>query len=271
MKNASCRVCKEPGEPSSIAYPITEDLIATWGLDRHETEVFNRREGIYCSKCGCSNRSGSLAVAIAAWYKCTSFKDFIEYANNNNLKVAEINSAGQLHPFLKEIDGLMYSEYNPDRAEEDPPHEDITELSYEDSSFDLVLHSETLEHIPDPMAALEEIKRILKPDGVCLFTIPVVITRKTKKRFKGEGDNSVLIGETSYHGYGREDCVVWWEYGYDASRYFPRHTSVCRYNNHDAEYIYKLTNRWTRHDILYLSYRAAIKAKIRSTIRGVKR
>ena len=46
--------------------------------------------------------------------------------------------------------------------------EDLTRLTYPDNSFDLILTSETLEHVPDLNAALCEIHRVLCPeDGIC--------------------------------------------------------------------------------------------------------
>ena len=50
--------------------------------------------------------------------------------------------------------------------------EDLTRLTYPDASFDLVLTSETLEHVPDLAAALAEIRRVLVPGGRHIFTIP---------------------------------------------------------------------------------------------------
>ena len=41
-------------------------------------------------------------------------------------------------------------------------------------SFDLVLTSETLEHVPDLAAASREIRRVLVPGGRHIFTIPLL-------------------------------------------------------------------------------------------------
>lgn len=42
-------------------------------------------------------------------------------------------------------------------------------LPYEDGTFDCVVSTWTLCTIPDPLAALREIRRVLKPDGTVLF------------------------------------------------------------------------------------------------------
>lgn len=48
----------------------------------------------------------------------------------------------------------------------------ITSIPVEDASFDAVLCSEVLEHIPDPVAAIQEFARILKPGGALILTAP---------------------------------------------------------------------------------------------------
>lgn len=45
-------------------------------------------------------------------------------------------------------------------------------LPFSDASFDAVLCTEVLEHIPDPAETLREIHRVLKPGGKLLLTIP---------------------------------------------------------------------------------------------------
>jgi SAM-dependent methyltransferase len=49
---------------------------------------------------------------------------------------------------------------------------DITEIPAADRSFDAVLCSEVLEHVPDPISALSEMGRLLKDDGLLILTAP---------------------------------------------------------------------------------------------------
>lgn len=49
---------------------------------------------------------------------------------------------------------------------------DITAIPVPDASFDAILCSEVLEHVPEPTHALDEFARLLKPGGQLILTAP---------------------------------------------------------------------------------------------------
>lgn len=49
---------------------------------------------------------------------------------------------------------------------------DITCIPRPDKSFDAIMCTEVFEHVPDPVAALKELNRLLKPGGYLLITAP---------------------------------------------------------------------------------------------------
>jgi len=49
---------------------------------------------------------------------------------------------------------------------------DITSIPEPDGSFDAVLCTEVLEHLPDPLAALRELTRLLRGGGILILTAP---------------------------------------------------------------------------------------------------
>ena len=49
---------------------------------------------------------------------------------------------------------------------------DALHLPFEDHSFDRIIASEVMEHIPDDEAAMRELHRILKPGGIVAVTVP---------------------------------------------------------------------------------------------------
>ena len=49
---------------------------------------------------------------------------------------------------------------------------DGTRLPFDDATMDLVTSFQVIEHVADPMPYLAEIKRVLRPGGIALFTTP---------------------------------------------------------------------------------------------------
>lgn len=49
---------------------------------------------------------------------------------------------------------------------------DIVDIPENDESFDIILCTEVLEHLPYPIKALEEFSRLLKKDGILILTAP---------------------------------------------------------------------------------------------------
>ncbi len=53
---------------------------------------------------------------------------------------------------------------------------DAEQLAFRDETFDLVICSEVLEHVPDPQRALAEIRRVTKPGGTVILTTPSAVS-----------------------------------------------------------------------------------------------
>jgi SAM-dependent methyltransferase len=47
------------------------------------------------------------------------------------------------------------------------------DLPFDDESFDTVVSTEVLEHVPDPLRALREMHRVLRPSGHLILTTPM--------------------------------------------------------------------------------------------------
>ena len=102
-----------------------------------------------------------------------------------------------LHAFVQELPFYSGSDYfdpgeNASFAQ-GARSEDLTRLTYPDKAFDLILTSETLEHVPDLNAALGEIHRVLAVGGRHVFTVPVLPgTKQTYPRATVQADGSIL-------------------------------------------------------------------------------
>jgi SAM-dependent methyltransferase len=64
---------------------------------------------------------------------------------------------------------------------------DLGRQPFPDGAFDVVVAQDVLEHVPDPGAALREIRRTLRPGGVHVFTVPRQPDRPTRTRVAWRG------------------------------------------------------------------------------------
>src|SRR5262249_34113808 len=103
----------------------------------------------------------------------------------------------------------------------------LTRLTYPDGCFDLVLTSETLEHVPDLDAALRELRRVLAPGGRHVFTIPLLPqTPKTFPRMVVLPDGTVEdLAPRIAHPGGDWGYPVFTEFGAD----FPEQLREARF------------------------------------------
>lgn len=80
-------------------------------------------------------------------------------------------------------------------------HEDMQELSYDDETFDLIVHSDVLEHVPDPFVGMAEIHRVLKPGGTCIFSCPIYTRLEHRVRAYLDTDREIVFTEgPAFHG-----------------------------------------------------------------------
>ena len=197
-----CVCCS--GEEFGQAPVLWPALIEQWGLASDEAAAVELQQGRHCVACRSSLRSMALARAIVRAYDAAEpFAAFVSSEAARRLRVLEVNEAGELTQFLTRL---------PHHTLVRHPECDMTALPFEDGSFDLVCHSDTLEHVARPVDGLRECRRVLRRGGVLAFTVPIVPGRPTRRR-----DGL----EPSYHTgpvANADDYLVHTEYGDDAWR-----------------------------------------------------
>jgi SAM-dependent methyltransferase len=187
---------------------LWQTLIDEWQLAPDEATYIDIQQGFHCRACGNTLRSIVLARAICgAMGHDSTLAAWIFSPVGQAAAILEVNEAGGLTGHLQKSPGHRLVSY---------PDVDIHSLPFADCSFDLVVHSDTLEHVPNPIHALSECRRVLRASGVLAFTIPVVVDRMTRSRqgllpsFHGSTDNN------------RPDFLVHTEFGADAWTLLPR-------------------------------------------------
>ena len=172
-------------------------------------DAFARRESLFCEACGSSLRVRRLADVLLELYgeQAQTLVQLVQEPLFRSLAVAEVNSIGSIHGLLSTHPNLVYSEYRPGAGlgvEVDGiRNEDVCRLTYADGEFDLVLTSYTLEHVPDLAVALREIRRVLRPGGRHVFTVPIVPTRRSSAVRARVGEDGTVVHELPPRHHGR--------------------------------------------------------------------
>ncbi|HEV8582662.1 MAG TPA: methyltransferase domain-containing protein [Thermoanaerobaculia bacterium] len=195
--------CPGCGERSFEQRQIIRDHLAeSWELSPAERQWFDQREGNFCRGCGMSRR-----VRMLAW-------TLRFFPRLKELSILHLNEVNQLSPLLGAARALVETTHQPGQpwgAEIGRlSNQNLEALTFDAETFDLVVHSETLEHVFDCRRALAEIHRVLKPGGYQLYSVPVLHRRKTRQRLAKAASGKVIhLLPPSYHGLDREFPVAW--------------------------------------------------------------
>ncbi len=81
---------------------------------------------------------------------------------------------------------------------------DIREIQYEDNYFDLIILCHVLEHIPEDIKALNELYRVLRPNGSVIIQIPGPLKKTYEDFSEMDPDDRKFVfrHQSHYHLYG---------------------------------------------------------------------
>jgi SAM-dependent methyltransferase len=176
-------------------------LIAEWGISADEVAYIDRQQGTICTECGANLRGVALGHAICEVVGSNApLREFVKTSSAQYLRILDLNGTA-VSDMLSRLPGYTRGDY---------PEIDIQALPYSKGSFDIVIHSDTLEHVPKPIDGLKECRRVLSNQGSVCYTVPIIVGRMTRSR----------AGlQPSYHGYPDQtpdDFIVHTEFGVDA-------------------------------------------------------
>jgi len=134
----------------------------------------NLREGLVCERCRLGNRLRLLFKALED-----------DRGGEAALRASRVYMVERITPFfvrmaerVTELTGSEYLDaaYAPGSVHEvrgvQVRHEDLCHLSFPDETFDLVVHADVLEHVPDYRTALAEMCRVTRRGGAMFFSVP---------------------------------------------------------------------------------------------------
>jgi SAM-dependent methyltransferase len=170
----------------------------------------NLRETGLCSRCGATNRQRQMAYMIRQAFAAVTGSpkpSLNEVARLEGFVVYNTEAQGPVNDRLATMQGYLCSEYLGDAYKSGEVidgimHQDLTALSFPDESIDMVLSSDVLEHVPNPYRAHEEIRRVLRPGGSHIFTVPFhqhLFLDDVRARLDERGA-PIHLKEPIYHG-----------------------------------------------------------------------
>ncbi|WNJ90037.1 class I SAM-dependent methyltransferase [Bosea sp. 685] len=194
-----CSICgNDEFEDTTILWPA---LIEEWEISTEEADYINRQQGTHCVRCKANLRGVALGNAIREVVGTGEpLTRFVKTSSAGRLRVLDINGTAASE-VLSALPGYVRADY---------PDVDMQAMPFKAASFDVVIHSDTLEHVPRPLDGLKECRRILAPNGHLCYTVPIIVGRMTRNRQNLR---------PSYHGNPEEsgyDFIVQTEFGADA-------------------------------------------------------
>jgi SAM-dependent methyltransferase len=190
-----------------IKCPVCGSYAFAIGFDAKPT---NLRETGLCSRCGATNRQRQMAHVIRQSFATitgSQKSSLEEVAALQGFVVYNTEAQGPVHAHLAPMDGYLCSEFLGDDCKsgdivDGVMHQDLTALSFADESIDMVLSSDVMEHVPDPYRAHQEIRRVLRPGGSHVFTVPFhqQLYLDDQRAYRNEDGEVVHLKEPIYHG-----------------------------------------------------------------------
>jgi SAM-dependent methyltransferase len=150
--------------------------------------------GVRCARCRASARTMALAAVLGA-----------EVGDLGGLHVYELSSRGPLVRWLRRRAGRLTCSEWLDGAEPGAVVggvlcQDVQRLTFAAQSFDVCTSTEVFEHVPDDARAFAEVRRVLKPGGHLVFSVPLAPSPLTVERAVLEDGRVRHLLPPEYHG-----------------------------------------------------------------------
>lgn len=162
-----------------------------------------------CLRCKANIRYDKLAECIN------------ELGDLSDKVIVEFDTRSPLYNKLKKYDNYTRTFFNPEiewgHVQKDGTRcEDITAMTFDNESVDLMISSDVLEHVTDVEKAFSECERVLKSGGKHIFTIPMYDGDTRRRAIVENGEIKHLLPE-HYHcdPSGNGFILAFYDFGMD--------------------------------------------------------
>ncbi len=245
--------CPSCNRASIIAYSVDvkrhiERITSEWKSSDSFKHSLIQRENHFCCYCNASYRLRMNANTVLELLGLSSSADLLRRLQKDKqfhvYETAAYNTFRSDH--LRKLSNYVVSEFfehcAPGVSVNSIRNENLECLTFPDNSFDVVINSDVLEHVADLDKALSEIRRVLKPGGFHVFTVPADhnVSETLERARVVDGAIQHLLEPVMHGDSIRGDGILAFrDFGRDASRYMSRDGFTCRERRYavDHEYI----------------------------------
>lgn len=149
-----------------------------------------KRKKCICPLCGCNDRE--------RWVQYVLKNEIHIY--DEEAKILHFAPERQIEKKLRNNKKLEYITADIEKGRADRV-EDITNISFQESSFDYIICNHIMEHISNEKGAFAELRRCLKKTGKIVFSVPICWETDTIE------DDTIVTKEERLKEYGQEDHV----------------------------------------------------------------
>lgn len=187
----------------------------------------NTANNFGCSNCRATLRFRALATSILTNFgkgRHQNLQRAVKSGDFDELAIWELSLRGPIKNILSKSKNYINSYYWEDTKLGEMKNnvicQDITNLTFDDNQFDLVLSSDVMEHVHEPWAGFEEVARVLKPSGAYIFTIPIRIPFRPTSVVRASLDTKTgtithHLPEVYHNAGDGSDTLVFTDFGQD--------------------------------------------------------
>ncbi|KEK24133.1 glycosyltransferase [Bacillus gaemokensis] len=173
----------------------TFESFSPWPVDfdfpKYRFEMWNKDTGI-CPVCYSMDRERLYRIYIE------TETDLLRV----NHKILHIAPEAKLREWLNQYTNLTYICGDLTPKDKYMEEVDVTKIAYENETFNVIICSHVLEHVPEDEKAMEELYRVLKPGGWGIVQVPIVMNIDSIIE-----DSSIVTPQMRKAVFGQEDHV----------------------------------------------------------------